>query len=148
LLGDDNLQSAGGCSFDACAAINRLLLLLVPQFATPGSRTARNHERNARLVSPMRISKIASMVPRALTCESFSEYSSLLSATHTLQHIEEQPVAQTEINFNSVQKLSTAENASNELDDSLPEMIPSLKIRLHISCSNLLDCDIFSKSDP
>ncbi len=136
----------------ACAAVSRLLLLLVPQFATPGSRTARNYERNARMVSPMRNSKTSSSVPRALPNEIFCEHvnSSLPSATITLQHIEEQPVAQTELTFNSVEKPSTAKKACSEMEGMFPNTytIPSLKIRLHIRCSNLLDCDIFSKSDP
>jgi hypothetical protein len=149
LIGDDYLQSALFCTSASCAAITRLLLLLVPQFAIPGSRTARNHERNARMTSPIRSGKTASTVPRAWTHETIDDDGSLPTETHIWQqHVEQQFEAHPEQNADSDQKLSTAENVFCEVEDMMMDMATSLNIRLRISCSNLLDKDVFSKSDP
>jgi hypothetical protein len=150
LIGDDHSQSALSCTSASCAAITRLLLVLVPQFAIPGSRTARNHERNARMTSPIRSGKTASTAPRAWTHETFEDCSQRTETHIWQQHVEQQLEAHPELkqNADSDQKLSTAENVFCEVDDTMMDMAASFNIGLRISCSNLLDKDVFSKSDP
>ncbi len=147
LIGDDHSQSALSCTSASCAAITRLLLVLVPQFAIPGSRTARNHERNVRMTSPIRSGKTASTAPRAWTHETFEDCSQRTKTRIWQQHVEQQLEAHPEQNADSDQKLSTAENVFCEVDYTMMDMA-ALNIRLRISCSNLLDKDVFSKSDP
>lgn len=144
----DGTQSAAECTSATCAAVTRLLLLLVPQFAVPGSRTARNQERNAWVAvqscsSPVR----AAVVPEPAVCYTHNEDSPLPATADASarQQTDEQhggPLAP------SWEDPVTAETASEEPQRAAPSSCAAVTFRLRISCCDLLDCDIFSKSDP
>jgi hypothetical protein len=141
---EDSSQSASCCTSASCAAITRLLLLLVPQFAIPGSRTARNHERSARMVPTLRGIKNSSAWPHKI-CDLEDSFA---QETHSPQIIEDQRAGQCEQIFDCDQKPAISKNATDDVGDLSTDSAPSFKMRLFISCKDLLDCDIFSKSDP
>ena len=140
---DGDWQSASGCTAAASAAVSRLLLLLVPQFATPGSRTARNYERNAWAASPLRSSLTAGAVSHARTHEAGDDDWPLPSRSlhfaggQIEQRCPSPPRAP-----------APADPTAHETERALPDASVPLRVKLSISCCHLLDCDVFSKSDP
>lgn len=158
LSSQDDAYSASGCTFTGCAAVTRVLLLLVPQFAVPGSRTTRNYERNAWMSSPSRTIRPASAAPPvrsgelgARACKlgvsgGLDSELPLELALDAWNRVDEQSAGGTEENSDSCPEPTTAEAAADER--VLPKKTVHSKYRLHIRCNNLLDCDVFSKSDP
>jgi hypothetical protein len=142
---DDGAHSAAGCSSAACAAVTRLLLLLVPQFAAPGSRTARNYERNAWSLSQPFSSRIASDAPAAAepaSCDVDDDHCSRPITPDVIDEHQEDRFSTTWQGRASAEA-DTEETTGEGLHGDTPE-----RFRLRISCRELLDCDIFSKSDP
>ena len=146
----DGAQSAAECTSATCAAVTRLLLMLFPQFAVPGSRTARNQERNAWVAmqscgSPVR----AAVVQRdSATCDSHDEDGPLpgTADASAWQQTDAQHGGQLAPAWEDP---VTAETASEEPQRAAPpSSCAAATFRLRISCCDLLDCDIFSKSDP
>jgi hypothetical protein len=155
--------SAAGCTSAACAAITRLLLLLVPQFAVPGSRTTRNHERNSWTAFPLRSSRTESTDFQVQTLE--NDVSELEDAE--MSHLgDEKSIGQLDAKSEQWQKhtidtmntigehevsmeqfqndtMASEQHSSTDLGITAP-----VRFKLTISCGNLLDCDVFSKSDP
>lgn len=150
LQDDDGAQSAAGCSSAACAAVTRLLLLLVPQFAVPGSRTARNCERNARGVLQSFSSRTASVVPAATMQAPLHFDDEDCSRSITLDAITLDELAWQRVDEHRDEQPSSSrpDPASTETSSEATRSETYERFRLRISCSDLLDCDIFSKSDP
>jgi hypothetical protein len=142
---DNDWQSASGCTAAASAAVGRLLLLLVPQFATPGSRTARNCERNAWMASPLRSSlTAASAVSHARTREAGDDdWPTPSRGLHFAGQIEQRCASPAR-----APAPADPTPTSGEMERTLPDASAPLHVKLSISCCDLLDCDVFSKSDP
>ncbi len=141
---DDDWQSASGCTAAASAAVSRLLLLLVPQFATPGSRTARNCERNAWMSSPLR-SRLtaATAVSRARTRDAGDDdWPTPSRGLHLAGQIEQRCASPAR-----APAPADPTPTPGEMERTLSDAAP-LHVKLSISCCDLLDCDVFSKSDP
>ncbi len=121
----------------------------MPQFATPGSRTTRNYERNAWIASPSRSTLAASAVSYAVTHDVGGDDWPSPSAARALHSAGEHFVGQLEQSSDSVPHAPIpAHHTAGEMERALPDAMAPLHVTLHISCCNLLDCDIFSKSDP